>query len=80
MIDHWSTMHPLQLKPPVDLSTSLAGKPPRFPAIFFCGSPRHHRLGSKIHFEILEDAFKVLLQADPDPSDGDRTITERQIV
>jgi hypothetical protein len=34
-IDHWSTMHPLQLKSPVDLSTNLAGQLPRFPAIFF---------------------------------------------
>jgi hypothetical protein len=34
-IDRWSTMHPLQLKSPVDLSTNLAGQLPRFPAIFF---------------------------------------------
>jgi hypothetical protein len=34
-IDHWSTMHPFQLKSPVDLSTNLAGQLPRFPAIFF---------------------------------------------
>jgi hypothetical protein len=37
-------------------------------------------VGSKIDFEIIEEAFKALLQADPDPSDGDRTITERQIM